>query len=374
MTSLPYSVKYLIYILLGIASVFVLIQTRQLLVPLFLSILFAYLLYPTAYRMENFGIPRIVTNLTLILLTIGLIVGAVYFISVLIASFTDDLPDIKNQFEENVQYFQDALGNILGIGDDQFEGLVNGFGSATEYIVEIFTATTNTIVIIGLIPVYTFLLLLYRNKFKEFLSVLTPSHRQQTLNRIVEQAAEVVPKYLKGLIVVVLILMVINSTAFYLIGVEYALFFGVIAALFNFIPYLGTILGFLTVAILVLASQTPGLALGVIILFFPIQFTENNILTPNITGSYVNINPLIIIMSLFAASMIWGLPGMLLVIPYLAMFKIVCENVEFLEPIGYLIGTTGTEKYLPSLKGIRKKLGLLKEEPETAESAAGEDQ
>lgn len=362
MPSLPYSVKYLISLLLAIAVVFILIVTRQLLVPLFVSVLFAYILYPSAYRMENLGIPRIITNLLLIIVTIGIVVGGVYLTSILIASFTADLPDIRSQFEENVKYFQDILGGILGIGEDQFEDLINGFGSVTEYFVEIFTATTNTIVILGLIPVYTFLLLLYRNKFREFLSKISSPDHQQTLNRIVEQAAEVVPKYLKGLIVVVLILMIINSLGFYLIGIKYAIFFGIIAALFNFIPYLGTILGFAAVLVLVLATQTPGLAFGVLLLFFPVQFFENNILTPNITGSYVNINPLIIILSLFAANMIWGLPGMLLVIPYLAMFKIICENVEFLEPIGFLIGTTGTEKYTPTFKGIGKKLGLIKEE------------
>jgi predicted PurR-regulated permease PerM len=84
---------------------------------------------------------------------------------------------------------------------------------------------------------------------------------------------------------------------------------------------------------------------------------ENNILTPNITGSYVEINPLVIIFSLIAAGMIWGLPGMLIIIPYLGLFKIVCENVESLKPIGFLLGTKGAERHSLTIKSIQRRFG-----------------
>src|SRR5690625_4683473 len=118
--------------------------------------------------------------------------------------------------------------------------------------------------------------------------------------------------------------------------------------------YLVTMIGFAFALLMVLATQSSGLSFGFFLLFFPIQFTENNILTPNITGSYVQLNPMVIILSLIAAAMMWGLAGMLLVIPYLAMIKIVCENVENLQPIAYLLGTRGTEEYLPSVEKIKK--------------------
>src|SRR5690625_5790019 len=103
---------------------------------------------------------------------------------------------------------------------------------------------------------------------------------------------------------------------------------------------------------MLLATQSSGLAFGVFLLFFPIQFTENNILTPNITGSYVQLNPMVIILSLIAAAMMWGLAGMLLVIPYLAVSKIVCDNVDSRQPIPYLLGTPGTEDVLPTVGNI----------------------
>lgn len=356
MSQFPPSGKYLIRLLLAVTIVYICIVLQNLLVPLFFSILFAYLLYPGAVKLESIGFPRIITNLFLIVTAILLILISIYAGGQLIASFTEDLSDIQEQFQENMTYFQDKAEGIFGISIDQFENGLNGIDGVAEYVVNFFTATTNTIVAFGLMPVYTFLLLFYRNKFRSFLHQITPKDTSETADEIVTKISSIVPKYLKGLIIVVLVLMVINSTAFWLIGLEYPIILGVIAALFNFIPYLGTVLGFAAALLMVLATQEPAMAIGVILLFFPIQFFENNILTPNITGSYVHINPLIIILSLLAAAMMWGLPGMLLVIPFLAMFKIICEQIDSLKPVGYLISTRGTEDHVPSMAGIKNRV------------------
>lgn len=357
----PLELRYLIRLLLVITVIFAAIMAKQLLIPLFFGILFAYMVYPPARKMESWGIPRILTNLILIILTIAVIGGFLYGLSVLVASFSDNLPEIKSQFEENLSYYQENIGTLLGISEEQQKKMVEGFGSFTEFIGGFFTATTNTIVAIGLMPVFAFFMLFYRDKFEKFLLEVVPDKKEGRLQNIISEAATVVPRYLKGLVTVVLILMVVNSIAFYLIGIEYALLMGVIAALFNLIPYLGTIIGYAVVLLFVLVTQDPSQVLSVFLLFFPVQFFENNILTPNITGSYVRINPLVIIISLIAAGMIWGLPGMLLVIPYLAMFKILSEHVPSLQPVEYLLSTRGTEEFQPSFDKIKtwlKSLGL----------------
>ncbi|MGM0458674.1 MAG: AI-2E family transporter [Bacteroidota bacterium] len=123
------------------------------------------------------------------------------------------------------------------------DSIAESMQDSGQYIGEFFTATTNTILIVGLIPVYTFLMLFYRNKFREFVSMTYASNHENIVQKIVDQAAKVVPKYMKGLVFVCLILIVVNSAGFYLNGVEYALLIGVIAALFNLIPYLGTVIG-----------------------------------------------------------------------------------------------------------------------------------
>lgn len=357
MEDYPIAVRYLIRLLLAFSIITALIITKQLLVPLFLSILFAYILFPTAQKMESRGFSRIATNLILIIGTFILIAGITYGIILLIISMTENFSSLQEQIDQNLTRLQWALSSSLGVTSKDFDSFIESVKGSGQYVAEFFTGTANTVLTVGLLPVYTFLLLFYRDKFRAFVKMLVPDLYTDTTQNIIDQAAEVVPRYLKGLVLVCIILVGLNSLGFYLIGIKFALLLGLIAAIFNLIPYLGTVIGYGVAFLFVLATQTPSLALGVVVQFFIVQFIENNLLTPNITGSYARINPLVTILSLIAGGMIWGLPGMLMVIPYLAMLKIVCENIESLRPIGYLLGTRGAEEHSLSFKSIRKRLG-----------------
>ncbi len=342
--------------------VFTLIITKTLLVPLFWAILFAYLLYPAASKFEeDFKIPRIATNLILIIGSVAFVVGFIYLIAVQVVSVTAELDQIRNQFAANMRYFQYNISSWIGVSKAEQDYFLDQADAMGQMASQFFTATTNTILAVGLIPVYTFLLLFYRNKFRKYLSMLVKSHQEDTLEDITEQASNIVPKYLKGLFIVCFILVGLNTLGFYLIGVEYAFLLGLVAAFFNLIPYLGTVIGYGIVFVFVIATQSPSLGIGIVIQFFIVQFIENNILTPNITGSYVEMNPLVIILSLIAGGMVWGLPGLFMVIPYLAMLKIFCENIDSLKPIGYLLGTRGTERYSITIKSVKRRFGWHEE-------------
>lgn len=352
----------LAFIFLIIAAM---ILARDLLVPLFLSVMIAYLLYPVASWFEKKGVPRILTNIIVILTSIVFIGALIYGAVMLYNSFVQDLPDVKSQFESNFERIKNTLATTFGMSDSSIDELVKSATSSGKYLANAVTATTRTVVNIGLLPVYTFLILFYRDKFRDFISMIIKSEKETAAQKIIDKAALVVPKYLKGLVLVCFILVGLNSLGFYLIGVKFALLLGIIAALFNLIPYLGTVLGYAFVFIFVLGTQSPSVALSVCIQFFIIQFIENNILTPNITGSYVSINPLVIIPSLIAAGMIWGLPGMLIVIPYIGLFKITCENTDDLKPIGFLLSTRGTRRHSITIKSLQKRFGWLDVEEES---------
>lgn len=357
MNKYPPLVRYLVRILFAFAVVVTLIFTKPLLVPLFWAVLFAYLLYPAASKLESYNIPRIATNFILIISALVVVAAIVYGISLLVVTVTEDFPTLKENFDRNITRLRWALGRTFGVTAEQLDNITDQATSAIQFMSNLFTATANTILAIGLIPVYTFLLLFYRNKFRKFLSIVVPSEQHETVEDITTQAAEIVPRYLKGLFIVCFILVGLNTLGFYIIGVQYALLLGIVAAFFNLIPYLGTVIGYGVVVLFVMATQSPSLALGVIGQFFIVQFIENNILTPNITGGYVEINPLVIIFSLIAGGMIWGLPGLFMVIPYLAMLKIVCENIPSLKPIGFLLGTRGTERYSITIQSVKRLFG-----------------
>lgn len=354
---LPPSVRYLVRILLIFAIIAVLSITKQLLVPLAFSVFLAYLLFPVANWFEKKGVPRIPTNFIVILSFMVVIFATIWIIFQLFGSVSNDLPLLKEQLANNLETIQKGLDSTFGITIEQQKSVLTNLGLSGDYIGSFIQAGTNTFIALALIPVYTFLLLFYRNKFREFISMVVKKENEDNAQVIIEKAAYVVPKYLKGLFVVCVLLVGLNSLGFYIIGVKYALFLGLIAAIFNLIPYLGTVLGYGFVFLFVFGIQSPSIAVLVLIQFFVVQFIENNILTPNITGSYVRINPLVIIFSLIAGGLVWGLPGMFLMIPTLGFLKIFCESIDQFKPYSFLLGTQGTETHSITIQSLRKRFG-----------------
>ena len=164
-----------------------------------------------------------------------------------------------------------------------------------------------------------------------------------------------------GVFIVVIILAILNSSAFILIGLKYAMVFGVIAAMWNFIPYFGTIIGFSFPFIFAaLTGDSPNMALKVLIIFLCVQFLENYILTPNIVGNYVKLNPFIIILGLIAGGLVWGLPGMFVVIPTLAVIRVICEHNRSMQPYVYLLGTKGVSKHAVTAENIKRFLHRIR--------------
>lgn len=361
MEKYPLLVKSALRLFLAFMIIAALILGKQVLVPLFLSVLVAYLLYPYASWLEDHKVPRIAANLIVIIGFLAVLAGIFVGIAALSSNLTDNISDIQEQFETKVSSIKESVSAVTGMTSERIDSMAESIGETGEYLSQLFAATANTILNIVLLPVYTFLFLFYRNKFREFIFMKINSGNESPAQKIIDQASKVVPKYLKGLVIVCAILVVLNSVGFMLIGIEYAILLGIIAALFNLIPYLGTVLGYGVVFLFVLGTQSSSLALAVAIQFIIVQFIENNILTPNITGSYMQINPFVTIFSLIAASTIWGVPGMLMIIPYLGLFKIICENVEKLEPLNFLLGTAGTEKYNIDLESIKKTFGWDKD-------------
>ncbi|EMR02652.1 Transport of quorum-sensing signal protein [Cesiribacter andamanensis AMV16] len=265
---------------------------------------------------------------------------------------------MREQMNQNLyaaqEWISDTFGVSNGIVREWVEEGVAGLTSVDNALRTAFKATTRTLLVIGLMPVYVFLMLYYRNKFREFVLRMAPDKEAARAENILSELNLVAIKYMTGVFKVVLILAIVHSVAFSIMGLKYPILLGVIAALFNFIPYFGTLMGALFPLIFsMVAMDSLQYTLWVLIYFVIIQFVENNILTPNITGSHVSLNPLVTILSLIVGSMIWGVIGMFIIIPFVAMLRIVCEHYSYLKPIAFLLSDRGTEAHAVSLKKLK---------------------
>ncbi|MBX0332091.1 AI-2E family transporter [Pontibacter sp. HSC-14F20] len=360
-------VKKLTYWLLFLVLlVFVLVETREFLYPLVMAMLFAYLLYPVVKRLEKWGLPRIVANFVTIIASLALSVGLLILLYKQLSVFISDLPALKEKALANIDMLQALIDQKFGDESQANERWLriqvnNALDLSGEAITSILLATTSTITKFGLMPVYIFLMLYYRNKFEYFLFRIFPSHKHGKVKVMIDEISNVTKHYMGGVVIVILILCILNSVGLMLIGVEYALLLGIVSAFINFIPYFGTLIGGAIPLLFTLVVQgDPQKTFAVLLFFLAIQFTENNILTPNITGSRVNINPLFTILSIIVGGMLWGLPGMFVAVPIVGMFKIYFDHSPELQAYSFMLGTEGTEEHALTIDKVLRFLRLRK--------------
>lgn len=199
----------------------------------------------------------------------------------------------------------------------------------------------NGLVVLFLLPVYTFLLLFYHPLIIDFIHRLFSSIHQSKVSEIVNQIKNVIQRYLIGLVIEAAIMATLNTTVLLILGIQYALLLGLISALVNVIPYIGGIVGVALPMMVALATKQSGwYAVYVLAAFYIIQLIDNNYIVPRIVASKVKINALFSIIVVFIGNALWGIPGMFLSIPLLAILKLIFDHIEPLKPWGFLLGDT----------------------------------
>lgn len=347
-------------LLLLILAFYILVEFKFYLAPLTLGVLFAYLLFPIANFFEKRGVARIIANLIAIIIGLTIIYGVGFFIFKQFKVFLSDLPALKQHASSNINRMFGVIERSFEIqtGELRIEliKLIQDFFESPGKIWQnAFGATFNTLFTVFIMPVYIFFLLYYRDKFRQFILMLVPTNRHAVAERIIDDVNTVTIRYMTGMFIVVSILVVVNSIGFLIIGLNYAIMLGALAAIMNFIPYYGTIIGYsfpLLFAFFIMDS--PYYAFWVLIQFIIVQFSENNILTPNIVGSHVNVNPFMIILAITLGGVVWGIPGMFIAVPVVTVMRVLGENIDELSPLGFILGQSGTEEHAINTDKIKR--------------------
>jgi len=349
----------LTYVLLAIFLViYGLILAKDFLYPVAFGILLSYLLYPIVNFFEKKGVPRIVSILLTIILAVALFCSVTIFILKRANLFMDELPLFREKIVSHIESLQRYMEDEFGLPSERFKNFlldrIFDIGTQSE---KIFVTTTGTIFMLFMQPVYVFLFLYYRTKFAYFILKIVGRQNRIIAVEALREIAQVVTRYMLGVTTVVLILCIFNSLGLLLIGIKFPFLLGVISALFSFIPYFGNFIGGLVPFSFALLIEDSGVyALRIAIFVYCIHFFENNILSPNIVGNNIRINPFVIILGLIIGAMVWGIPGMLVAIPFLAMLKIVLKKVPRLLPYAYLLGTSGTRRHALTMENLRRFL------------------
>jgi predicted PurR-regulated permease PerM len=341
----------LVTALIGIVLVvFVMVAAKSILVPLLIAGMLAVLISPLASWLERHKIPKILATFLSLIALLGILGGLSIFFYNQLLGFADDLSVLNARMSELIGAVNELMErNVEGAVPISMDSIQNTvFRYLSENMATLgqgIIATATTLTIMFIIPVYIFLFLYYRTFLIQFLMKAFPDAHQERVRTVIHKVKGVVQNYISGMMIVILILAVLNSIALLSFGLKHALLFAVFAAMLNVIPFLGPFIGAtLPILYALLTKDSLWYPIGVFLCFYFIQLAESNFFTPKIVGGKVSMNPLMTIIALFVGNFIWGLAGMILFIPGMAMLKVVFDEIPGMEAYGFLLGHAGERK------------------------------
>jgi predicted PurR-regulated permease PerM len=333
--------------LFSIVLVFAILYfAAEFLVPLCMGAVLATLFLPVCKWLESKKVPRIIACLICVLIILILLAGVVLMITWQISSLADDAELIKERILQAVNTFQQYIYDRVGLSHEQQINILKEQQSSASGMVTAIAGSLAGIFTDGvLMLVYLCLLLFYRRHIRDFILKVCPPDKKEEIEQAVYKAARVSQQYLTGLAKMIVCLWVMYAIGFSIAGVENAIFFAILCGILEIIPFIGNITG--TTLTLIAASiqgGESGMLLGIVITYGVVQFIQGWVLETIIVGPQVKINPLFTILALVVGELLWGIPGVILAIPLIAMFKIFCDHIDTLKPYGFLFGETTSDK------------------------------
>jgi predicted PurR-regulated permease PerM len=289
--------------------------------------------------------------------------GIVFFISSQVVNFMDDLPALKQRFDEVSNASQKWIRENAHITiQKQNQYLSNGVENLKEQAPQLVGATFSSVMGIltytFLVPIYTFLILYYRKTIKTFLIKTFRNGSEEKVQEVLSESTQVAHHYIIGLLIETTIIFSLNLLGFFILGIKYKVLLALIAALLNLIPYVGiftaNIFCMLTTMV---TSDDPKDILWVGLILGMVQIFDNNFGMPMVVGNKVRINAMVTIIGVIVGGTLCGIPGMFIAIPSIAVMKIVFDKVPELQPWGMLLGDeqASQKRERTSLKTKSKK-------------------
>lgn len=350
---LPLYAKVTIFLVGAFALFAILYITKSILVPIVFATLIAIMINPLVDMLVRIRLNRVLAIAVVMLATFLILFAFVALIISQVSRLSDSWPMLVEKINSMVnQNIADAV-DYFDKDPQKIQAWITK--TQTEIMSSSAAAIGQTLVIVGsglvilfLLPVYIFLILFYQPLILEFIHRLFGSDHQNKVTEIVSQIKSVIQRYLFGLVIEIAIIAVLETTVLLVLGIEYALLIGFFGALLNLIPYIGGLVAVAVPMLVALVTKPPVYALYVLIVYYVIQLIDNNYIVPKIVASKVKINALFSIIVVIAGNALWGIPGMFLSIPLLAIVKLICDHIEHLKPVGFLLGDT-----MPSILKIK---------------------
>lgn len=260
-----------------------------------------------------------------------------------LSKLSEDWPAFQQQLQDSIKELQKWVTANYGIKYKQQVDYINkamtdSLGVGTSMLGQTLLSISSTLLLFVFTLLYTFFLLYYRTHISTFFIRLFNENYKPIVLDIFQQIQFIVKKYMVGLFIQIVLVSIMAFTAYSLIGIKYAIMLALITGIFNIIPYIGIASSTILTCLITFATSTGSHVIFVIIAIIIIHLIDSNFIMPKVVGSKVQINSLIALLGLVIGELLWGVSGMFLSIPAIAIIKIVFDRVQELNVWGYLLG------------------------------------
>lgn len=344
--SLPFYLKASIILIGLLATIFICYIAQGIIVPFIFSVILSIILHPVVKFFIRLKIHRVLAIIITLTISFLIISGLGIFLFSQASRFIEKLPDLVTKFSELINQSITWVSGFLDVSPQKINfwissRLDNLITAGSSAIGKTIITVGSALVLLILIPVYIFLLLYYQPLIIEFIYRLFGKGNMEQVAQILNLIKILIQDYLVGLLIQAGVIAVLYMTGLLMLGIDYAVLLAVSGAFLNMIPYLGAIIAaMLPMFMAFITKPSPVSALLVLGIYILIQFIDNNILVPRFVASKVRLNALTSIIVVFSFGLLWGIPGMFLSIPLTAIIKVICDQVEPLKPLGFLLGDT----------------------------------
>lgn len=358
-TPIPLYAKAALILFTLVATGFLIIEGKTILSPLVFSMLFSIMLLPIGQFFENrFHLHRSAASMLAVLLMIAFVSAVLFLLGSQLIDLFDDWPTLKyqlnNSFNSTLVWIRDhfhvTTRKQLNLVHSASDKIADGGGTAA---IGVTVMTVSSIMLFWVfVLIETFFMLFYRRLMIRFLVSIFREENTLVVYEVVERIQFIISKYISGLMLEMAVVTTVCCTVFIIGGVKYALLLGLITGLFNLIPYVGIFTALLLSSLITLSTAGIGKVILVAVTIVIMHLIDSNVLLPIMVGSKVRINALITILGVVLGEMLWGIPGMFLSVPVIAILKIIFDRVESLKSWGMILGDEIDE---PPSKSIRLK-------------------
>jgi putative permease len=360
--NIPFYVKLASILVSLIAVGYIAVVGKNLLSPLIFSCLFSILLLPIAQFLERkLKFHRTISSMIAVIFFLILIGFVIYIIGFQINTLANDWPQFQKQLNTSILNIQRWISHTFHFNISKQINYVNSetskiMDSGTSVIGVTLLSVSSYLLFFVFTFIYTFFLLLYRRLIMSFLVSVFLDENSSVVHEVLEQIQFMIRKYIIGLLIEMAIVTTVVCLAFWFFGVEYAILLGLLTGLLNIIPYIGILIALIVSCVITFATATAITSvIFVAVTLIIVHLIDSNILLPLIVGSKVRINALITVLGVIIGEMIWGISGMFLSIPIIAVLKIIFDRVENLKPWGIILGD---EEHKQNALAENKKLTL----------------